>query len=204
MLLHLGLRGERGSAIYPEMIPPDINALFPKLRLDGGKKTSEATNKYNCIGWSVERTQTAWYEPKPINKWETWPSDVPDDYSLDSFIFLFERRGYRQSDTLDTSFNFFIKKVAIYAAFGIYGTQQWEFTHVSDQLNCGLWTSKLGKGIDIFHNTPNSLEGQQPDDYGKIYKILWRRCSMKEMLARLCCKVCKIFNCEWKKASLCQ
>jgi len=204
MLSQLGLLGGKRSIISLEMIPPDVDIGFPKLKLDGGKKTSEATNLYNCIAWSIERTQEKWFEPKPTNSWETWPDGIPNDYSLESFIMLFEKRGYKRCDVTDTGFEFFVKKVAIYAEFGIYGPSRWEFTHVADQLNCGLWTSKLGNGIDIFHNTPNSLEGNKGEEYGKIYMILRRQCFLKEILARLCCRMCKVFNYEWKKASLCQ
>src|SRR5690242_14209910 len=141
------------------MLPSEVEKGFPKLKSDGGRKTSEATPKCNCIAWSLRRTQKKWYEPKPTYPWEFWPKGVPDDYSLESFIILFEKLGYERCDKINFAYEFFYKKVAIYADFGIYGKQQWEFTHVSDQIDSGVWTSKLGKGIDIQHNTPSSLEG---------------------------------------------
>jgi hypothetical protein len=171
------------------MLPIHLEKGFPKLRLDGAKKTSEASIKYNCIAWSATRTKKNWFEPKPTAAWEIWPNGIPDDYSLDSFILIFEKRGYKRCTEKDTSFEFFYKKVAIYAAFGIYGQPQWEFTHVSDQLHSGAWTSKLGKDIDIQHNTPHSLAGDVGDEYGTIFKILKRRCWPWELLARVFFKI---------------
>jgi hypothetical protein len=113
---------------------------------------------------------------------------------LDSFILLFEKRGYKRCVDKDSSFEFFYKKVAIYAAFGIYGHPRWEFTHVSDQLHSGAWTSKLGKDIDIQHNTPQSLEGDVGDEYGTIFKILQKPCWPWELLARVFFKFASIFK----------
>lgn len=59
--------------------------------------------------------------------------------SLDHLI-----RGIAGRKVFQTIFEFFYKKIAIYAEFGIYNKPMWEFTHVSDQLHSGAWTSKLG------------------------------------------------------------
>src|SRR6266700_4956547 len=173
------------------MLPSHLERGFPKLRADGGKKTSEATNECNCVGWSASRTRSKWFEPQPTQPWEYWPKGIPEDYSLDSFIRVFEIRGYKRCSTLDSSFEFLFKKVAIYAEFGIYGQPGWEFTHVADQLHSGAWTSKLGKDIDIQHNTPQSLEGNYGMEYGKIIQILKRRCWPWELIARICVRLSK-------------
>ncbi len=166
------------------MQPDHLERKFPKLKADGGKKVSEPAIPYNCLSWSAKRTREYRFEPKPQEAWERWPDGLPDDYSLESFIMLFENLGYKRCHDLDASFDLFYKKVAIYAAFGIYGEPRWEFTHVADQLHSGAWTSKLGYGEDIQHNTPHSLEGNSEDEYGKIYQILKRRCWPWELLAR--------------------
>lgn len=44
--------------------------------------------------------------------------------------------------------------------------------HVARQLPDGNWTSKLGKGEDIQHNSLDSLEG---DLYGKVAIFMMRR-----------------------------
>jgi hypothetical protein len=167
-----------------EPLPSDVINGFPKLLADGGIKSSNATRQYNCLAWSAARIQKNWFEPQPTQAWEVWPKDVPNDYSLESFIILFEKLGYKRCSTTDISFEFFFKKVAIYADFGIYGQQQWEFTHVADQLHSGVWTSKLGPGIDIQHNTPNSLEGNTGEEYGRVYLILKKRCWPWDLLFR--------------------
>lgn len=175
------------------MLPAHLDKRFPKLKADGGTKTSEVDQNYNCLSWSARRARKYRFEPKPIEKWDRWPKDLPKDYSLESFILLFERRGYKRCINGDTKYEFFYKKVAIYAAFGIYGDQQWEFTHVADQLHSGAWTSKLGPDEDIQHNTPHSLEGDDGDEYGTIHQILKRRCWPWELLARLFFKVRRLF-----------
>ncbi len=43
--------------------------------------------------------------------------------------------------------------------------------HAARQLPGGMWTSKLGQGIDIEH----MLEGLESELYGKVVKIMRRR-----------------------------
>jgi hypothetical protein len=74
--------GEIETIHLIEALPSEVEKGFPKLKADGGIKTSNATNQYNCIAWSLTRKQNNWFEPKPTEAWETWPADVPDDYSL--------------------------------------------------------------------------------------------------------------------------
>ena len=45
-------------------------------------------------------------------------------------------------------------------------------THMARQLRSGYWTSKLGQGIDITHDTVEALEGHC---YGKATYYLRRR-----------------------------
>ncbi len=171
------------------MLPSHLARRYPKLVADGGKKKSEADHQYNCLSWSAKRTKKYRFEPKPIEKWDRWPKDLRDDYSLESFIMLFENLGYHRCSLTDTGFELFYKKVVIYAQFGIYGDQRWEFTHVADEIHAGVWTSKLGPDEDIQHNTPQSLEGNCGDEYGKIYQVLKKRCWPWEILARVVVKI---------------
>jgi len=180
------------------MLPDHLARKFPKLKADGGDKTSEAAIQYNCLSWSAKRTKQYRFEPKPQEAWERWPEGLPDDYSLESFIMLFEQLGYKRLADIDSRFEFFYKKVAIYAAFGIYGEPRWEFTHVADQLHSGVWISKLGYEEDIQHNTPQSLEGNCGDEYGKILKILKKPCWPWELAVRVYFKLVSFLRKSFK------
>jgi hypothetical protein len=57
------------------------------------------------------------------------------------------------------------EKIAIYE--GADGPE-----HVARQKASGLWTSKMGKGVDIEH----TLEGLEGDFYGKVVKVMKRKC----------------------------
>jgi hypothetical protein len=144
------------------MLPLHLDKAFPKLKADGARKTSESTQQYNCIAWSAERDVHWWWEPVPREPWERWPEGVPDDYSFDSFVILFEKLGYEKCDNHRLESDF--EKVALYSdARG--------FTHVASQLASGAWTSKLGPLEDIEHNSAEALEGAS---YGQVKQVLRR------------------------------
>jgi hypothetical protein len=44
-------------------------------------------------------------------------------------------------------------------------------THMARMLPNGMWTSKMGRGEDIEHDTPHAVEGKQ---YGKVKAFLRR------------------------------
>jgi hypothetical protein len=52
----------------------------------------------------------------------------------------------------------------------LYGTAL-TYTHAARQLPTGKWTSKLGKGEDIEHDTPEDVAGGV---YGDVMQIMKR------------------------------
>jgi hypothetical protein len=62
------------------------------------------------------------------------------------------------------------EKIAIYYRPGTV-----DFLHVARQLSDGRWTSKLGRGEDITHNTVEGLEGVGA--YGRVARFMRRSLS---------------------------
>jgi hypothetical protein len=162
------------------MLPSALVKKFPKLLADGAEKTSEPTKQYNCIAWSAARDREQWWQPIKEEPWDYWPSDIPVDCSLESFVMLFEKRGYHKCS--GSQFEFFYQKVAIYADVDA-------FTHVCDQLNSGAWSSKLAAYEDIRHNSLEALEGSVQNEYGQVKQILKRRCGLVDITIRTFLKV---------------
>src|SRR5277367_5809474 len=166
------------------MLPRALVARFPKLPADGAIKTSDATPRYNCLAWSASRDKRRWWQPNLEEPWDYWPPGIPDDFSFDSFVLIFEKRGYNKCG-LDSRFEFFYKKVALYA-------DEDGFTHVCDQSNSGAWWSKLGAFEDIMHNSLEALEGKIGNEYGNVRQILKKPCWPWELLARLFFKMLRL------------
>lgn len=139
---------------------PDFSSVFPNLHSADYRITSDATPRYNCIAWAAGKDDNWWWPPGGLQGYH-WPTGVPADGSLDSFIQAFEQLGYRvcESDALEPG----VEKVAIYV--GPDGMP----THAARQLESGAWTSKLGKAQDIEHRTLAGLEGSI---YGSVARIL--------------------------------
>ncbi len=74
-----------------------------------------------------------------------------------------ETLGYETCDNAELEAGF--EKVAIYAHANRLPT------HAAKQLPSGLWSSKIGRGEDIEHNTLESLAGRL---YGDVAQILKR------------------------------
>ena len=79
-----------------------------------------------------------------------WPPEVPDNDHIDSFAVAFAGLRYELCDDGDLQEGF--EKVAIYA-------EGQRVKHMSRQLPSGRWTSKIGRNVDIEHETPEALEG---------------------------------------------
>jgi hypothetical protein len=120
--------------------------LFPHLTPENHQVTSPATPAYNCIAWAAGDTQH-WWQPGLY-----WPVTVPsDDYSVGALMQAFKSQGYEDcalNATLEPGFD----KVALYG-----NALRW--THAARQLPTGKWTSKLGKDVDIEHETPQDIAG---------------------------------------------
>jgi hypothetical protein len=77
-----------------------------------------------------------------------WPEGAPRAVTLDAFVAAYGTLGYvRCADgNLEAGF----EKVVVYCRSG-------KPTHAARQLPTGEWTSKLGKDLDISHDTPEEV-----------------------------------------------
>ena len=134
-------------------------SIFPQLSEDGFSIESPVDYYYNCIAWAAGK-QDHWWWPRIIGGY--WPSSVPEDDKIGTFVRLFENLGYNICDSAVHEAEF--EKVAIYARNG-------RVLHAARQLESGRWTSKLGFANDIEH----SLSGLEGQEYGQVAQILKRR-----------------------------
>lgn len=146
------------------MVLDQNNPNFSFRDHGGFKETSPASKNYNCIAWAAGDSNSFWWPDN--NFYCFWPRGVPRKSTLDAFIAAFETLGYSpcDSEVLENEF----EKVAIFESNN--GP-----THASRQLisgpHRGLWTSKMGKDIDIAH----SLKGVSGKIYGTVAAILRRK-----------------------------
>lgn len=129
------------------------------------RKTSEPTWEYNCIAWAFHEDDRWWWpDPAGISY---WPKGVSREVTLDAFIAASETRGFEVCLNADNEPGF--EKVVLYAKGGVP-------THAARQLLNGNWTSKLGREIDVQHNTPEALVDEIAQlDYGRPITYLRRR-----------------------------
>ena len=123
--------------------------------------TSEYDANYNCFAWALGDT-SRWIDPTDPN---TWPGDLTGENTVPSLFELFRGAGYApcEGGALQDGY----EKIAIYALDS-------EPTHAARQLDTGRWTSKLGKHEDIEHATPEELQGDDWDQYGRISGFMRR------------------------------
>lgn len=132
---------------------------FPNLTPGNHTETSPETNRYNCIAWAVEDT-THWWQPGIY-----WlPVEHPKlDYGLSALETVFRMLNYSDCG-MDESCEEGYTKVALYGTTFLY-------THAARQLPSGKWTSKMGKGVDIEHDTLDVVAGGL---YGLVVQIMKR------------------------------
>lgn len=152
---------ERVYLTMRKPLPERVNTLFPFLSLDGGYHTSLSDPDYNCIAHAAG-DNSKWWWPIKIRGDEYWPI-VERELSLGCFQQMFSHYGYDVCDdeVLEEKF----EKIAIFVG------QDGLPTHAARQLKDGAWTSKLGRSIDIEHQ---SLNGMQGLEYGNIAVIMKR------------------------------
>ena len=143
-----------------------IRKNFPNLRGGGYEIISSDTSDYNCIAWAADEVNHWWWPSQPM--WPAarktyWPQGLPYVETLENFIQAFKTLGYEVCDTSEVEHGY--EKVAIYV--GSDGRPK----HMAKQLLSGKWTSKLGDGWDIAHDT---LEGVECNDYEKAIQFLKR------------------------------
>jgi hypothetical protein len=141
----------------------DVEDDFPNLQAGTWRQSSERDDKYNCIAFAVHDTRQFW-DPDYIGvKGYYWPPGIARNFKRNTLIRLFELHGYKVCANSDLEPDF--EKIAIYS------DPTGEGTHAARQKASGVWTSKLGYGVDIEHNT---LEGLHSDIYGEA-SIYMRR-----------------------------
>lgn len=135
-----------------------LESEFPQLRRTSFAVTSPITPAYNCIAWAAGDKTRFWW---PIQG-AYWPPTVPKDDTIPAFISLFEQQGY--TACADGSLEPGIEKVAIYA------DANQRVKHAARQLGTGMWTSKLGRNVDIAHE----LSGLEKSSYGNVVVYMAR------------------------------
>ena len=144
--------------------------LLAKYRqLRDFRETSAATSNYNCIAWAAGDV-TRWWWPDDQSQFYTsyWPDGVPRNETPQCFTVAFRQElGYEEC--ADGALEPGVEKVAIY----VNGRGQ--VTHMARQLESGLWTSKLGRSVDIEHQRLSELEGDVEPEYGTATVYLRRR-----------------------------
>lgn len=130
---------------------------FPRLTVANHRLVSPPTEDYNCVAWAAHDTEHWW---QPGSFWPITPAN--DDFSVAVLEQAFNTLGYEPC--ADASLDPTVEKVALYGLGDLY-------THAARQLPDGRWTSKLGKGEDIEHDTPNDVGG---GIYGEVVRFMKR------------------------------
>jgi hypothetical protein len=142
-----------------------VTRAFPNLRGIDCDRWSEPSYVYNCIAWAAEDVENWWWPVAGGLKPGYWPAGVPREETVAAFLQAFETLGY--AVCTDGCLEFGFTKIALYAQ----PTPFRRPTHMARQLPEGIWTSKLGPGPDILHETLECLEGRV---YGTVAVILRR------------------------------
>lgn len=129
--------------------PAEIEKYFPGVKGTGVDKTSEVDPDYNCIAHAAGETDR-WWEPT-AGAGYFWLAVASADMNFHSLVEAYQSIGYVscEDDVMEAGFS----KIALYE--GPAG--QW--THAAIQTADGLWSSKLGRWIDIKHDLPTHLDG---------------------------------------------
>ena len=147
------------------MDPADwIESRFP--RLAGGSTytlTSPIDEDYNCIAFAAGDLTRWWWPNGPFPGGVYWPDGVPQEETLAAFMLAMGTAGFEPCDNGESEDGY--EKIAIFAKSGTP-------THAARQLvGSGTWTSKLGKGYDIIHE---SLDGVAGTRYGDVALFMRR------------------------------
>jgi hypothetical protein len=140
-----------------------LEEAFPGLRNTRYSVRSPRSPRYNCVAWAAGDSSRWWWPVHPPQAPYYWPSGIPNQITLESFILAFESLGYAVCEGSELERGF--EKVALYASS--YNVP----THAARQLESGVWTSKLGERVDIEHATVSALQGSR---YGAVARILRR------------------------------
>ena len=138
----------------------DPHPDFPNLTPTNHRVTSPVDRRYNCIAWAFEDTEH-WWQPGVYWRPLDWSER---DFGIGALEQAFRQAGYEDCGA-DTSLEPGHLKVSFYASGGFL------YTHAARQLPTGKWTSKLGKSVDIEHDTPEVVAGGV---YGEVMQIMKR------------------------------
>lgn len=142
-----------------------LSYAFPNLTSDKFIDTSPTDDRYNCIAFALG-DYVHWWWPS-----DYWPSDIPSDLTIQTFIQLFKQYGgYEVCE--DGSLEEDYEKIVIFAKAVKNGLLS--STHAAKQTPSGWWKSKLGKSKDIAHTKPEDLNGPL---YGRPITFMRRRLS---------------------------
>jgi hypothetical protein len=147
-----------------------LHKWFPKLQVGNSTITSPANPRYNCVAWAAGTDEVWWeYDPERLAGVKThWPRELSEGNTLSSWVKLFEiEGGWRPTDNARYERGF--EKLAIYA------DKAGSPTHVARLVGPRKWTSKLGRGVDIEHDTLDLLAGDAKHEYGSVVRFLVRR-----------------------------
>lgn len=133
-----------------------FKAHFPALTDVAAKKTSEPDESYNCIAWAFEDNRRFWW-PSRRAYWPVAFFGRTVKQAFDDWL-LFD--GW--SITQDRSYSADYFKIALYE---FNGTP----THAARLLPSNLWTSKLGRSLDLAH-TLDELEGPSYGQVSAVYQ----------------------------------
>jgi hypothetical protein len=139
----------------------DLEQDCPGLQRAPYTITSPRDPQYNCIAFAVGDITHFWDDVGLPGCY--WPSGVPGSDTITGWTRIFEIHGY--TETEDRSLELEYEKIAIYVSPD--GPE-----HVARQKASGIWTSKTGRGVYIEH----ALESIEGDFYGKVTKIMKRKC----------------------------
>ena len=145
--------------------PAELQALFPKLRLENFEIRSKAAARYNCMA-SANRDERHLWTPVIFGGAYYWPERVAREDTLQTWTEIFVNQGFELTNNRDVEAGF--EKVAIYIDL----TEMLP-SHVAIS-DGNTWKSKLGKGQDIEHSSLDVLEGDEHNEYGIVERILKR------------------------------
>ena len=135
----------------PVPLGDQFQLKFPRLTSDNHKVTSPRDSTYNCIAYAAGVTDS-WWEPCsfPIPGYY-WPSSAGQGFGIDSLQSCYEAVGYEACSAggLEEGYT----KIVLYA------DDSGRWTHAARQLSNGCWSSKLGRNVDICHDTPEAIAG---------------------------------------------
>ncbi len=122
--------------------------VFPHLTANGVAETAPPDARYNCIAWAAGRVDAWWWPDADGDAF--WPATAPRAETVAAFVAAFTALGFDSCAAGDHEPGW--EKIALYAVDGVP-------THAARQLSDGSWTSKLGRGPVVSHNTPHGVEG---------------------------------------------